>query len=736
MFARIGQLVVRHPWKVIAAWLIAVVAVVALAPKLTTTTNEASFLPSHYESIRAQDLQERAFPAAAAPAAIVVVERARGDKLTASDSSTVQTIAAKLTAAHIANVTAVQAAPASANKVVQTIGIQMTPADNAQDTNQTDAVKALRTDLQVRLRNTGLKGGITGTAAQTLDSQKAGSKANDIIGVATIGLIIALLLVIFRSPVIALLPIFTIGIVSQMADGLIAWTSNALGLKTDSSVTSMLIVVLFGIGTDYILFLMFRYRERLRDGEDAKTAMAQAVTRAGEAIASAAGAVIIAFLALVLSTLSLFRSLGPALAIAVFVTLLAGLTLVPAIVTLLGTRVFWPSKAWRAEPRGDRFAAIGRAMGRHPARFAAASGLFMVVLGVFALGFHSNFDLSSASTSSSLESSVWSAKLLSSEPAGTTNPTQVFVSSGQGKALRPAALAAYRQKLAAVHGVAQVSQPLIAPAKDVAALQVTLTKDPASAAAISLVKGPLRAVAHRQAPPGTTALVGGTTAIFVDIQAAVTHDYGLVFPVAAIVIMIILGLVLRSAVAPWYLMGSVGFGFVATLGATVLVFQHIAGDSGLIFILPVIMYMFVVALGTDYNILMITRLREEARNGNAPDLAVAKAVQHAGPTIASAGLILAGSFSSLMLAGQPMLSQMGFATAFGIAVVAFVMAMFFTPSVTALVGHVAWWPGHSETHARQSADRPAHSGSATSTEPSLVDASQSSAAGYATDSVD
>jgi RND superfamily putative drug exporter len=721
MFARIGQLVVRHPWKVIGAWLIVVIAVVALAPKLTTTTNEASFLPSHYESVRAQNLQERAFPAAATPAAIIVVERADGGKLTAADSASVSAIAAKLTAAHIANVTAVQTAPASANKVVQTIGVQMTPASNAQDTNQTDAVKALRTDLQAHLRGTALKGGITGTAAQTLDSQKAGSKANEIIGVATIGLIIVLLLVIFRSPVIALLPIFTIGVVSQMADGLIAWTSNALGLKTDSSVTSMLIVVLFGIGTDYILFLMFRYRERLRAGEDPKTAMAQAVARAGEAIASAAGAVIIAFLALVLSTLSLFRSLGPALAIAVFVTLLAGLTLVPAIVTLLGTRVFWPSKAWREEPKGARFAAIGRAMGRHPARFAAASGLFMVVLGVLALGFHSNFDLTSASTSSSLESSVWSAKLLSSEPAGTTEPTEVFVSSDHGQALRSAALAAYRSQLAAVHGVAQVSQPLLSKSKDVAALEVILTKDPASAAAISLVKGPLRAAAHRQAPPGTTALVGGVTAIFADIQAAVTHDYGLVFPVAAIVIMIILGLVLRSVVAPWYLMGSVGLGFVATLGATVLVYQHIGGDPGLIFIMPVIMYMFVVALGTDYNILMITRLREEARNGNPPDVAVAKAVQHAGPTIASAGLILAGSFSSLMLAGQSMLSQMGFATAFGIAVAAFVMAMFFTPSVTALIGHVAWWPGHAETQARRPAEHLAHSGSATPTEPSLVD---------------
>ncbi|MEV6849307.1 MMPL family transporter [Actinoplanes sp. NPDC051411] len=142
--------------------------------------------------------------------------------------------------------------------------------------------------------------------------RSSGNRADVIIAVATVGLILVLLLVIFRSPIIALLPIITIGLVSQIATGLIAWANKLFDLKTDSSVSAFLIVVLFGIGTDYILFLMFRYRERLRLGEDPKTAMISAVTRVGEAIASAAGAVIIAFLALTLSTLGLFKSLGPA----------------------------------------------------------------------------------------------------------------------------------------------------------------------------------------------------------------------------------------------------------------------------------------------------------------------------------------------------------------------------------------------------------------------------------------
>src|SRR5262249_32173445 len=259
----------------------------------------------------------------------------------------------------------------------------MPKQNSAADTNLTDAVKALRIALQKQLSGTDLKGGITGVAAQTLDSQKSGQRADAIVGIATVGLIIVLLLIIFRSPIIALLPVITIGVVSQVATGLIGWANQAFDLKTDSSVSAMLIVVLFGVGTDYILFLMFRYRERLRTGEDSKTAMVEAVTRVGEAISSAAGAVIIAFLALTLSTLGLFKSLGPALAIAVATTLIAGLTLIPAVVSLLGTKVFWPSKSWRAEPSGARFATVGRSLGRRPALYAGVTGRVLVVLAIF-----------------------------------------------------------------------------------------------------------------------------------------------------------------------------------------------------------------------------------------------------------------------------------------------------------------------------------------------------------------
>ncbi|MGH9083351.1 MAG: MMPL family transporter, partial [Acidimicrobiales bacterium] len=409
-------------------------------------------------------------------------------------------------------------------------------------------------------------------------------------------------------------------------------------------------------------------------------------------IAAAAGAVIIAFLALTLSSLSLLRSLGPALAIAVATTLVAGLTLIPAIVSLLGTKIFWPSRSWKAEPTGARFGAIGGALGRRPGRFALASGGILVALGIAAFGFHPTFNLTSGSNTTS-QSAIYSHVLLKGYPAGATEPTDVYLESTNGRPLPGADLAPYGHRLAATPGVATVAAPRLAEDQTVADYRVVLDRPGQSNAAMTTVRGPLQKAVDT-APAGTRPLVGGITSVYVDLQTAMNHDYGIVFPVAAVLILLILGLLLRSVVAPWYLMGAVGLGFAGTLGASVLVFQHFGGAAGLTFILPVVMYLFVVALGTDYNILMISRLREEAGEGRTPRSAAAMAVHHAGPTVAAAGLILAGTFASLILAGGSTLSQMGFAVSFGIVVAAFVMAMFLTPAITAMIGHRAWWPGH------------------------------------------
>jgi putative drug exporter of the RND superfamily len=697
MFAALGRLASRRPWYVIAGWIVVAILVVAFAPKVDSTTDQADFLPDKYQSIKATNLIADAFPQQQDSGATIVFDRTDGSPLTDEDVTKVGEIVKGLDLPSV--FTQAETPQVSETKQVAISNLTLADDVTGQKPEEYNQVKDLRADLKSATEGTDLRAQTTGNLPQTYDQAQSGSNAEAIVGLATVLLIIILLGIIFRSVIISLMPIILVGGVSVIANGLIDVAAKVFDLQKDDSTSVILIVVLYGIGTDYILFFLFRYRERMRQGEEHRAAVAHALERAGEAIASAGAAVFVAFMTLALSSLGIFRSIGPSLAIAVAVTLIASLTLVPAVVTVLGRALFWPSKKWKQPSEGERFAKIGASLGKHPVRYALASGGALAVLAVFALGFNPTFDLGSSSSASNVESAEATKTLEDGGfSAGATQPTPVVLHSDSG--LDQSTFTAFSQALAKAPGVAAVA-PQATPSQDgkTALFIVTLEADPSSDAALSDVKDGLRPAAADAAPDGTQAYVGGITSVFVDFQSAMNRDYAVVFPVAALIILIILALLLRSLVAPWYLMISVGLGFAATLGASVIVFQHIAGDQGLIFLLPIYIYLFVVALGTDYNILMIARLREEAREGKSPREAAAQAVRHAGPTVAAAGLILAGTFASLMLAGNSLLTTMGFAISFGIIVAAFVMAMFFTPALTALIGHAAWWPGHGDEKA-------------------------------------
>ena len=438
MFARLGKLVTTHPWWVIGAWLAGAAVIVAFAPALPSSSNESDFLPRHYESIRAQDVRTKSFPSAFSPSVVAVFHRPDWKKLTAGDSANVRRIATTLRRQQLPQVEQVVVGRPSPNRLVQTLSVRMPEMTMGNQLVLFDAVKALRTSLRAETAGTGLVEGTTATVAQAYDAHQASGNANAIVMVGTIVLILALLLVIFRSPVVAVLPLLLIGLVAVVANGLIATCVKAIGLKTDSSINTLLIVVLFGIGTDYILFLLFRYRERLRLGEDRREAMVSAVARVGQVISSAAGVVIVAFLAMTLSSLSFLRSMGPSLAIAVATTLVAGVTLVPATVSLFGPRVFWPSKRWRLDGRTSHARAIGAAMARRPALFAGVGGSVLVLLAVGAIQFHPTFDLVSGSTPKTAESQVALRALERGLPPGATDPTDVYLSSTSGRPLGPA----------------------------------------------------------------------------------------------------------------------------------------------------------------------------------------------------------------------------------------------------------------------------------------------------------
>lgn len=699
MFARLGRFVVHNPWKVIAAWVVAAVAVLAFAPTLADVTNrnQTDFLPDTYESFQAQKLAEKAFGQTNDATASIVVKRADSQPLTTSDQAKVGEIAAKIQAAKIDRVTGAETGPQalSPNKQVQLINVGF--EGMVDDPKLVDAIERIR-EVGGAAAGDQLKIGVTGDVALIADSQDAFQNAFVVVGTATVILIIGLLLLIYRSPVAAILPILTIGLVSAVAPGLIALTAKAFDLQVTQDLQTILTVVLYGVGTDYILFLLFRYRERLRAGDQPKDALTTAVARVAEVIISAAGAIIVAFSALLLAVFGGFKSLGPGLAIAVAVMAIAAITLIPAVVSLLGPKVFWPSKSWKRTPRGAMFKRLGVFTGRRPAVVAGLSAGVMIALALGALGMKVDYD-AFGQLPDDTESSRAIKDLQAGFPPGALNPVQIYVRGESGRPLEPASLQSYAETLKTVPGVGSVlpagpggELARLNQDKTVAQVNVVLNDPPYSNEALDLVDGRLKDVAHDSAPQGSEALVGGTTSAFADIRSANNRDLSVIFPVAGGLIALILALLLRSLLAPLYLMLAVVLSFFSTTGATVMVFQGAAGHPGVSYALPIMLYLFVVAIGTDYNILMIARLREEAEEGTDPRTAADLAIEHGGPSVAAAGLILAGTFSSMMLAGMALLTEMGFSVAAGIVISAFVMSIFLVPSITALLGTRAWWP--------------------------------------------
>jgi RND superfamily putative drug exporter len=694
MFSAIGRGVTRRPWLVIVSWVVIAIGIIVAAPSLASVTNsdQSAFLPSSAESAKANALAKQAFPGTGGTTGVIVAKRRDGSALTDADLATLGGLAATLNAGKPAATRGVLFDPAQTvapNRRVAMLVAQFTGAPEQQDVR--DAVVALRTSTGNALAGTPLTAGMTGPAAIVVDNKQAFTDAEKIVTVATVALIVVLLLLIFRSPVAALLPLLAVGLVFGLSTSLVAAAGHAFDFKVGQELPTMLTVVLFGIGTDYILFLLFRYRERLRAGDAPEAAVVSAVERVGEAIASAAFAVIAAFGALVLATLGFFRTLGPALAIGVAVMLLAALTLVPAIVTVLGRRVFWPSRSATRAPSSTRFAAVGRFVARRPAVVIVVA---LAVLGALASGvltFKPDYD-PIAQLPTQTEATRAYDDLKTGFPAGALNPTDVYLRSDAP--LAPAQMSAFVGRLAVVPGVATPLQPRVSADGRVVDIPLVLAVEPYGDKGLDLVSGPLRTAARAAAPQGSSVLVGGQSMVLADVRSATDRDLRLIFPVAGLLFVLILALLLRSVLAPLYLVAMVVLGFAATLGATTWLFQNGLGHAGLAFSIPIVLYLFVTAIGTDYNILVTARLREEIREGNPARRAAALAVEHAGPSVAAAAVILAGTFGALLISGVPFFTEIGFAVTLGIVLVAFVVSVLLVPAVTALLGHAAWWPGH------------------------------------------
>jgi RND superfamily putative drug exporter len=680
----------RHPWIVILIWFLAGMALSSLAATKSakvTETDPAAFLPKSTESAQAVAFGREAFGQVKGATTVTVLVKPRdGGKLDGADLRAADSVAQQLRGWHEAHgsVVATEAGGAAPNGRFALVGVKF--KGSTTDPLAQKAFQHFRADATHAFAQRELSAGYTGGIASVVDTAESSKSAVGLEMLILLGSIVLLNVVFFRGVLAAIVPLLTVGIVSSVAGGVVVGLAWLLGVKLEASTPDLIQTVLMGVGIDYLLFLVFRFREELRAGHDRREAADRAARKVSHVIASAALAVTVAFGTLGIAEFGQFRVLGPAIAVAVLVMLLAGVTLMPAVLAVTGRKLFWPSKSWQTE-RTDGFASrLGRFVAARPGKVVVTTVVVLAALAAGAIGSKPTYDL--ALKDHDMKSVQVSNEIAKALPRGATDPQIVYVKSDH--VLRASELRPMVAQIAKVNGVEQVGTPQLTPDRRAAAVGLVLDTDSTTDRAMNIARGPLRDAAHAAAPQGAQVMVGGTAAVMADVSDTISRDLKLIFPIAALLIAGILFVTLRSVVAPLYLLAAVGLEFAATMGASTLLFQGALGQPGIAFTLPLILFLFVVALGTDYNMLVAARLREEMDAGRPIKAAVAAAVRHTAPAIGAAGLVLSIAFGSLMLYPDVATREMGFATMLGILLASLVVSTLLVPALTALVGRRAF----------------------------------------------
>jgi putative drug exporter of the RND superfamily len=697
---KLAERVVAWRWYVIAAWIVLGVVLVALAPSLSSFTSAGYGLPASYQSSRAETVALADFPSVAAASGIIAVEARDDGPLTAGDLQKIDALATALNDDRIDSVTSVSTSPLFLAKNHTTQLVQVSMQGQPGDDGPNAAVAAIRSKTDAFLEGSGLRGQLTGNAAISVDQGAAFNRAQTIISAATVLLILLLLALVFRSVVICFLPLLVVGLVHQMAQSLTAFVAQWLGFTVGTELAPLLIVVMFGVGTDYIVFLLFRYREEIGKGEDPQESLLVAMCRAGEVILSAAVTVMLAFAALLVASIGQLRTLAPGLIIGVGLMLLAALTLVPALLSLLGAAVFWPTTPKPHDPaHRTRAERMGAVVAKRPGVVLLTSVVVLVVLGTGVLGLKVTYNQLAELPQNNPSTEAYNT-IASAFPAGSLGPSQVFVTSSSP--LDAAAVDALAAKLSHTQGVAEVLPVQYAAGNRAAMIQLLLTADPYSNQAIADMAGPIRA-AIVDGVPGADVVTGGPTATLTDAKAALHIDTRNVLLLALLAVAVMLAILLRALAGAAYLLVGILLTYAATIGVVAYIFIGGLGYVGLDFTIPIVAYIFVIAVGTDYNILMATRLREEFQQGLERHEAARIAIVEGAPAVTAAGFILAGTFASLLLTGIQLLEEIGAAVALGVLLASNVLATRIVPTLAALRGFHFWWPHH--MHTRTVVDR-------------------------------
>jgi putative drug exporter of the RND superfamily len=743
IFGGIGAFAVKFRWFVIAAWLVAGFAVPHFLPSLSSVTqgNNSAFLPASAPSEQAAQLAAPFGTTNLIP--VPVVAAVSQGTLSAADSAWLVNLQHDL--GTVPTVVAVHDLGRSADQQAEQL-LVLSNVSGGNAPAQTTLIDGLRTRIARAGPPAGLQVHLAGDIAINVDQQaKSGNTGNQVEGLSVI-FILVLLLLIFRSllaPLITLIPAF---LAVAISGPLVGEAAHA-GLKVSEIAQLLLIVLVLGAGTDYGLFLVFRVREQLRTGAEPKQAVVSAVTRVGETITFSAATVIAALLSLLIATFQIYSELGIPLAIGIGTMLLAGLTLLPALLAVFGRAAFWPSKT-RAGT--GKLGLWGRVAARVVRRPAIPLVIGVVAFGALAIGvgaYKPGGFGGSISAPAGSDSAAGTALLAKHFPSSSANPTNLVYRVAQPVWADPAPVEAATRQLAAsglftgvtgplnpagvtlteaqysaLHGA--LGNPAALPPVPVGHTGIPLgvyqvyrataqyvspdgrtiqfetglkAGDPSTTSALNAVPS-IRAEAATVARTlGATAYgVAGEAPAFYDISQISDSDLAHVVPVAIIVIGLLLCLVMRSLIAPLYLIASVALSFFAALGLSVILFIKIGGDSGLTFILPFLMFIFLLALGEDYNILVMSRIREEAHHLPLRE-AVSKALSVTGTTVTSAGLVLAGTFSVFAIVGgrQPGGSQIvdvGVGLALGILMDTFIVRTVLVPCTVILLGRWNWWP--------------------------------------------
>jgi RND superfamily putative drug exporter len=663
-------------WIVLALWIVAVAVSFGPAGKLTgAQDNDAvSWLPGNAESTEVLKASER-FGSPDEIPAVLVYERTSG--VTPADQQAVRRHVAAYGSLQDVDRDVVGPIPSGDGKALQVL-VPINAGSGGWETigARADDIRRVAAD-----RPEGMSFHLTGPGGFAADSQDAFAGIDGKLLYSAAAVVIIILLLTYRSPVLWLLPLLSAGVALFAAEAVIYLLATKADLTVNAQSAGILTVLVFGAGTDYALLLVARYREELRRHEDRHEAMAFALHRSGPAIIASGSTVVVGMLCLLFASMNSTRGLGPVAAVGIVVAVLAMLTLLPALLVICGRWVFWPIRPTYGSDdhtENSLWGRIGRRIARKPRRTWVTTTLLLGAAALGMLTLDANGLSNEESFTGTPDSVVGERVVAAHFPAGAGNPLVVVSNANQADAVRAA--------MSSTPGIATVSEPRTA--DGLAYLEGTMTDAVDTQAAKDTVDR-VRASVH--AVPGADALAGGGTAILLDTRRASDHDNKVIIPVVLAVVLLILALLLRALVAPVMLVATVVLSFGAALGISSLLFNQVLGFGGADTSLPLFVFVFLVALGIDYNIFLMTRVHEEAKvHGTRRGALIGVAAT--GGVITSAGLVLAGTFAVLATMPVVAFAEIGIAVALGVLLDTIIVRSVLVTALNLDIGRYLWWP--------------------------------------------